>query len=99
MEEDYPLDDAEFYDGPDEHDGRPGQAYRELKLPNWLLGESASGIAMPDSLPPPVPRWMHVPEAAPPPPARLLTPEEFRAKMAEQGIILPDPPGEPGRAR
>lgn len=83
MGDDY-LDDAEFYDGPDENDGRPGQAYLPLHLPAWLTGEPPAECVAPVS-PPAVPSWLHVPTDAPPPPARLLTAAEFMAKHGLKG--------------
>jgi hypothetical protein len=94
MEDEYPVDDAEFYDGLEEDPGKP---YQELKLPAWFTGERQAEAAPPE--PPAIPSWLHVPADAPPPPKRLMTPEEFRARLAAEGIILPDPPDEPGRVR
>jgi hypothetical protein len=84
MEDDY-LDDAAFYDGLEED---PGTPYLELTPPRWLAGEPVAEFAMPAVAP--VPSWLHVPADAPPPPARLLTAEEF---MAKHGLTLPDTDG------
>lgn len=88
MEDEF-LDDAEFYDGPDEHDGRPGQAYQELRLPRWATGERLADAAPPGQ--PAIPSWLHVPKDAPPPPKRLMTPEEFMASLERDGYVAPDP--------
>lgn len=67
MEDDY-LDDAAFYDGPEDD---PGDAMPRV----WedpRLYERPKPVA--------VPSWMWTPPDAPAPPARLLTAKEFMAK-------------------
>lgn len=53
----------------------PGRPYPALHLPAWLAGAAEADVPAPE------------PKSA----RRLMTPEEFRAAMAAEGIILPGP--------